>query len=148
MEKETLLKLDKYEKKLKNLIASFKVIESQITELKRQIDLEKTNTMNLVYVDGKLCWRAGKIDELVFISTAKTIQASSKDNKDKNDYYRILFSTLANMSKNNKNLLNGFLKELKINTVNFKKEELSDLSNDIQNLKKEISNLQEQTENF
>lgn len=91
---------------------------------------------------------SGKIDELAFISTAKTIQASSKDNKDKNDYYRILFSTLANMSKNNKNLLNEFLKELKINTVNFKKEELSDLSNDIQNLKKEISNLQEQTENF
>ena len=140
MEKETLLKLDKYEKKLKNLIASFKVIESQITELKRQIDLEKTNT--------KLCWRAGKIDELAFISTAKTIQASSKENKDKNDYYRILFSTLANMSKNNKNLLNEFLKELKINTVNLKKEELSDLSNDIQNLKKEISNLQEKTESF
>lgn len=148
MEPKIDVKIDKLEKKIKKLDEESRRNKSHITELLRQIDLEKSNPMNLLYVDGKLCWRSGKIDESAFISTAKAIQGNSKDNKEKNDYYKILFLTLDNVSQNNRqDLLNEVVKELKISTVKIKKQELIDLMAEIKKLKEELDMLIESANN-
>lgn len=58
-------------------------LKIEITELLRQIELEKENPMAFVKIDGKICWRSGKIDESIFEETIRSILVpeKGKDNK-------------------------------------------------------------------
>lgn len=131
-------KMEKNDKKLKKLNQDIQKIKIEITELLRQIELEKESPMVLVKIDGKTCWRSGEIDESVFEETIRSILVSEKGKEDKK-IYKPLFLTLKSLLQNgHQDIIVELLKEFKKNAVILKEEQLDSLNSDINKLKEDI----------
>lgn len=131
-------KMEKNDKKLKKLNQDIQKIKTEITELLRQIELEKESPMVLVKIDGKTCWRSGEIDESTFEETIRSILGSEKGKDDKK-IYKPLFLTLKSLLQNgHQDIIIELLKEFKKNVVILKEEQLDSLNSDINKLKEDI----------
>lgn len=133
---------EKLSKKFKKKNSELNILNVEVDELKRQIDLEKDNSMLLINLDGKTSWRSGKVDVSAFVDTFKyALNSTSDKGKDKNISYKIMFNTLESIDKNaDYDLLLLFLKEMKSQVLLYKedmitktKEEISKIARDLEN---------------
>lgn len=130
-------KMEKNDKKLKKLNQDIQKIKIEITELLRQIELEKESPMVLVKIDGKTCWRSGEIDEAVFEETIRSILVPEKGKEDKR-IYKILFLTLKSLLQNgHQDIIIELLKEFKKNAIILKEKQLDSLNSDVNKLKED-----------